>query len=105
MHIDMKDKSDFFLSPVSEEDIKRERSKARRLRNTRWWHHKCAEGICYYCGTYVGPSDLTMDHVVPLIRGGKSVKANLVPACKECNNKKRYMLPMEWEAYLKGRKG
>jgi 5-methylcytosine-specific restriction endonuclease McrA len=41
-----------------------------------------------------------MDHVVPLARGGVSTKANCVVACKECNNKKRYLLPMEWEEYL-----
>jgi 5-methylcytosine-specific restriction endonuclease McrA len=41
-----------------------------------------------------------MDHVVPLIRGGKSTKGNTVPACKECNNRKKHMLPIEWEEYL-----
>jgi 5-methylcytosine-specific restriction protein A len=41
-----------------------------------------------------------MDHLIPLIRGGKSVKSNIVPACKDCNHKKRYMLPLEWEQYL-----
>jgi hypothetical protein len=25
-----------------------------------------------------------------------------VPACKACNNKKKNLLPMEWEAYLTG---
>ncbi len=89
---------------VSEEDIKREKSRARELRHTRWWRQKCAKGICYYCGRHIRPSDLTMDHVVPLIRGGKSIKNNLVPACKECNNKKKYLLPMEWEEYLRGRR-
>jgi 5-methylcytosine-specific restriction protein A len=24
-----------------------------------------------------------------------------VPACKDCNNKKKYLLPIEWEEYLK----
>jgi 5-methylcytosine-specific restriction endonuclease McrA len=43
-----------------------------------------------------------MDHVVPLIRGGKTMKGNVAPVCKECNTKKKYLLPMEWEAYLKG---
>ncbi len=38
-----------------------------------------------------------MDHLVPLVRGGKSSKGNLVPACKDCNNKKKYALPWEWE--------
>ena len=41
-----------------------------------------------------------MDHLVPLGRGGKSVKGNLVPACKDCNNKKKTMLPLEWDEYM-----
>jgi len=42
-----------------------------------------------------------MDHIVPLSRGGKSTKGNIVAACKMCNNKKKYLLPVEWEEYLK----
>ena len=41
-----------------------------------------------------------MDHVVPLIRGGKSTKGNIVPCCKSCNSAKKYMLPIEWAEYL-----
>lgn len=41
-----------------------------------------------------------MDHIVPIIRGGKSVKNNVAVVCKECNNAKKYLLPMEWEEYL-----
>jgi len=41
-----------------------------------------------------------MDHIVPLIRGGKSVKSNIVTACKACNSQKKHLLPIEWEAYL-----
>jgi 5-methylcytosine-specific restriction protein A len=89
---------------VDEEDVEREKSKAREIRRSRWWHQKCAQGICFYCGRRVGSSNLTMDHVVPLIRGGRSIKNNLVPACKECNNNKKYLLPMEWEDYLKRQK-
>lgn len=44
--------------------------------------------------------ELTMDHIVPIVRGGKSKRGNVVPACKECNTKKKYMLPIEWEEYL-----
>lgn len=90
-----------FIIDVSEEDIKRERQKARELRRSPWWKRRCAEGKCYYCGKKVKPRDLTMDHVVPIIRGGKSRKGNLVPACNECNEKKRYMLPIEWEEYIR----
>jgi 5-methylcytosine-specific restriction endonuclease McrA len=89
-----------FISEVAEGDIKRERAKARELRKTQWWKRKCGQGICYYCGKRFDPKDLTMDHIVPVIRGGKTTKGNVVPVCKECNNKKKHMLPLEWEEYL-----
>ncbi len=85
---------------VNEKEIRREKNKARSLRNTHWWKNKIQKGVCYYCHRQVGREQLTMDHVVPLIRGGKSRKGNIVPACKECNNKKKYLLPIEWEEYL-----
>ena len=88
-----------FVSEVSDEEVKRERSIARTLRESTWWKRKCSRGRCYYCNAQVLPKELTMDHLVPIIRGGKSVKSNIVTACKECNNKKKYLLPSEWEEY------
>ncbi len=100
--VDSKDSSikRFFVPLVSDSQIRKEKQKARELRKTRWWQKKCAPGICYYCGKKVGAQNLTMDHVVPLIRGGKSVKSNLVPACKKCNQEKKYLLAMEWEKFI-----
>ena len=86
---------------ISDEEIKREKEKARRLRKSAWWMRKTQKGVCHYCNSKVDKAFLTMDHVVPLSRGGKSRKGNIVPACKECNNKKKYLLPIEWEEYLK----
>lgn len=86
---------------TDEDDIAREKAKARKMRHTAWWARRIQEGVCYYCGKNVGAKALTMDHVVPVSRGGKSKKGNLVPACKECNNKKAYLLPIEWEEYLR----
>jgi 5-methylcytosine-specific restriction endonuclease McrA len=91
---------DSFISYVTEEEIKREKAKAQRLRKSQWWKRKCAEGLCYYCKKKVAPKELTIDHIVPIIRGGKSTKGNIVPVCKECNNKKKYLLPIEWEEHL-----
>jgi 5-methylcytosine-specific restriction endonuclease McrA len=91
---------DYFISEVSEEELKRERARARELRKSQWWKRKRSEGICYFCKRRFPPKELTMDHIVPLIRGGKSTKGNVVPACKECNNKKKHMLPIEWEEYI-----
>ncbi|HWR58834.1 MAG TPA: HNH endonuclease [Thermodesulfovibrionales bacterium] len=89
-----------FISDVTEEEIRRERARARELRKTQWWKRKCSAGICNYCGKKINARDLTMDHIVPIIRGGKSTKGNVVPVCKECNDKKKYLLPIEWEEYL-----
>ncbi len=86
-----------------EDDLKRERAKARDLRQSQWWKRRLAKGVCHYCGGRAAPADLTMDHIVPIARGGRSVKGNLVPACKECNNRKRELLPMEWEEWLAAR--
>lgn len=91
---------DKFFPFVTEEDIKKEKQKAKLLKKTSWWRKKISKRRCYYCGKEVPENELTMDHLIPLIRGGKSIKSNLVPSCKNCNNKKKYMLPFEWEKYL-----
>lgn len=90
----------FFLPAATEEEIAREKAKARDLRQSQWWKRRRSSGTCHYCGRVFPPRELTMDHIVPLVRGGKTVKSNVVPCCKECNAKKRYMLPMEWEEYM-----
>ena len=93
--------NDFFsLDSVDEALIRVERSKARELRRSRWWQQKTSAGTCWYCGQKVGFKNLTMDHVIPLSRGGRSTKDNLVPCCKECNIKKKSSLPVEWEEYM-----
>jgi len=96
---------DYFIIEVSEQEIKREREKARELRKSQWWKNRIAKGVCHWCGGRFEPSDLSMDHIVPVIRGGKSGKGNVVPCCKECNNKKKHMLPIEWEEYLMNASG
>lgn len=93
-----------FIIQVKEKELKKERQKARLLRQSRWWKQKLAEGKCYYCQQKFLPAELTMDHIVPLIRGGKTTKGNVVPVCKTCNNKKKYLLLMEWEDYVKKNK-
>lgn len=91
---------DDFIIEISEAEIKREREKSRELRKSRWWKNRLAQGICHWCGKRFAPDELTMDHIVPVTRGGKASRNNVVPACKECNSRKKYLLPMEWEEYL-----
>jgi len=48
---------------------------------------------CAYCGTRAKP--ITMDHVIPRSRGGKTNFDNCVACCRACNQKKAARLPSE----------
>jgi len=85
-----------FLVPVDESQIRAERAKAREMRRSAWWKQKRSRGRCHYCGAEVGAGALTMDHKVPIIRGGRTTRGNVVPACKACNDAKKHRLPTEW---------
>jgi 5-methylcytosine-specific restriction protein A len=86
---------EWFEVAVDPAHVAREREKARGLRKTAWWQRRVQRGVCAWCGRKVPPRDLTMDHVVPVARGGRSAKGNVVAACKECNNRKKLMTPAE----------
>jgi len=47
---------------------------------------------CQYCGTH---DHLTLDHVIPKSRGGKTNWDNLATACKRCNSRKGDHTPEE----------
>lgn len=44
--------------------------------------------LCHYCGAALTDATLTVDHVRPRSKGGKTEPGNIVPACDECNQKK-----------------
>ena len=48
---------------------------------------------CQYCGST--KPGLTVDHVIPRSRGGKSVWENIVASCASCNRRKGNRLPRE----------
>jgi 5-methylcytosine-specific restriction endonuclease McrA len=89
---------EFWELPVA--NSVQEKDKARDLRHTSWWRQKISSGVCFYCGKKVLPSELTMDHIIPLSRGGRSERSNIAASCKDCNNRKKYLLPSEWEDYV-----
>lgn len=53
---------------------------------------------CQYCGS---KKALTLDHVLPKSRGGKSTWDNLATACQRCNSYKGDKTPSEAEMPLK----
>lgn len=50
------------------------------------------EGRCAYCPTAAA----TWDHVVPIVRGGRTEPGNIVPACVSCNSSKKATDVFEW---------
>ena len=48
------------------------------------------DGLCYYCAARIAMQGTGshVDHLVPLVRGGLNVAANIVWSCKDCNLKK-----------------
>lgn len=50
---------------------------------------------CQYCGGRYASSELSLDHVLPLSRGGVSSWENVVCACLTCNVKKGNRTPAE----------
>ncbi len=53
-------------------------------------HHRCQ-----YCGEAFTAADLTLDHVIPRVAGGKTSWTNVVAACRPCNRKKGGRTPEE----------
>lgn len=75
--------------------VKKERENARKLKQSQWWRTLVGKGLCHYCQKTFKSSELTLDHIVPIARGGRSVKGNVVPACPECNRDKKLTIPVE----------
>jgi 5-methylcytosine-specific restriction endonuclease McrA len=56
---------------------------------------------CRYCGEPLTKYEATVDHIIPLDRGGKSENCNFGIACEDCNNSKGNMTEEEYTAFLK----
>jgi len=65
--------------------------------------------LCYYCGVriYMNKSgetvshkqSATLDHFIPLAKGGDNRQMNLVAACFPCNNTKDAKFPTEFKGF------
>lgn len=53
---------------------------------------------CVYCAVGLPEELATLDHVIPVARGGTSSPGNLVAACARCNRLKSDLLPGEFFA-------
>lgn len=51
---------------------------------------------CIYCGSTAG---ITLEHIIPISRGGRHSIGNLAPACSPCNTSKHNKLITEWKKF------
>lgn len=78
---------------------RRSNSGIRDLTRAQWEAIKATyKFCCVYCGEK--RKRLTMDHVIPLIRGGAHTAANVVPACRNCNASKKDRQPPTFQPML-----
>lgn len=68
-------------------------SERKRLRQ-KWKQQK---RTCAYCSALA----TTIDHVIPLVRGGTNYEGNLVPCCLSCNSRKQDRLAIEFRLGLR----
>ena len=74
--------SDFYFTPATDAHKKKEKAKAKALRESLWWRQLVGKGTCYHCELKFKSTELTMDHLIPISRGGKSdKKIDLVLSC------------------------
>jgi len=75
--------------------LRRQKRREAGLLTRREWEEIVLQhgGKCAYCGD--SSSKLTIDHVIPISKGGRNEKQNVVPACGPCNSSKgnRYEVP------------
>ena len=57
---------------------------------------------CGYCGTQIGIREVTVDHIIPLSRGGPDCADNVICSCKPCNELKRDRTVEEFRALIAG---
>ena len=53
------------------------------------------KGRCAICGEFVPCNDFTIDHIIPLAKGGTNELDNLQCACRTCNVMKQDILPQD----------
>lgn len=49
-------------------------------------YEKSVTQYCFYCGKKMKERNKTIDHIVPIIKGGSNCYSNLVVCCKKCNS-------------------
>ena len=60
---------------------------------------------CFYCKNVISYKNMTIDHVIPLFRGGSNTMCNKVLACSRCNHEKDSLTPEDYLEVCKEKNG
>lgn len=71
---------------------------SKKFNRSRVWNKKAHE--CHWCGIALTFETMTLDHVIPISKGGSNQLGNLVPSCFACNNAKGDLDPIDFALSL-----
>lgn len=75
--------------------VNKAKIKPSKIRFSRLNIYKRDNFKCQYCGNFFNVKELTLDHVVPRSKGGKTSWINVTSSCYPCNSKKRDKTPQQ----------
>lgn len=61
---------------------------------------KSTKGICAHCGKPLKTSTMTVEHIIPIMRGGTNDMENLTALCEECNTMKDNLIYLPQSFYM-----
>lgn len=70
-------------------DTRKKNTKYKRRKDRKW----TAETVCYWCGKSLLREHATVDHKIPLARGGMDIHSNFVFSCQPCNVRRGSDMP------------
>ncbi|HJV87543.1 MAG TPA: HNH endonuclease [Noviherbaspirillum sp.] len=76
------------IAIVGSEHMTRKLRRELPLGNQNYLLFKRDRYTCAYCGNHFGYRELSRDHILPRVRGGKDTWMNCVTACRRCNQEK-----------------
>ena len=80
------DTDDFMNDPLADKNATKKIKRKNYTAYEREMIYRKGNCKCYLCGKDLLLSEMTLDHVVPLAKGGADCLENLMPCCKECNH-------------------
>lgn len=55
---------------------------------------------CIFCHIKLKPSNVSLDHIVPLSKGGTNTWSNIQWICQKCNRYRRNSTCQQWDEFL-----